>query len=216
MQFVLKDMLLFSPLLLAFGGSIAVYYYHSLDFSFRVIGIFLWCHLAIDVLGHLSAALFDYNLWLLPVLALCELLLWSLVFHLVLFRKRKQVLLVLSVAGCLFLAWQSVEAILGTWQMVPNVRILATSIITMMSAALLLDRVQEQPTRDYFSINAAILVYYSLSSVLFIPVDFLIYEPTVIKFYFWMANFLFTLAFYATLIVQLWKHGKNRQPLHFG
>ena len=71
--------------------------------------------------------------------------------------------------------------------------------------------------KDYkLSVNTGILIYYSLSVVVLLPINFLINEGTSLKFYFLLGNSFITLLFYLFLTYAIWKNGKTLKHLHSG
>ena len=205
-----------SPVFLIVGVSVGTYFYESLSKVYKILLLYLWVCLMIDLLGHISAITLGNNLVFIPIFGIVELVIISLLYRKFLLVKNKAlgVIILLAVSYMLY------ELVHLTYfeptKFQSYARVIDTFLLVSMSLLYTFQKVRQEPNMNYFSLNSTILIYFSVNLIIFLPINFLINEASMLKFYFWIANLIFTLLFYAALTLIIWKHGKTQRQLRFG
>lgn len=205
------------PCLLAAGIIYGLYFFKSLDRVYQMLVVYLLACLSGDLLGRFMAFQFGNNLICIPVSGFLELIVFAAFYRQ--FLKEDKFVLPLVTAGLAFIVWEAFSLNVQNVQAFQSYsRVVASFLITMMSITCFFKWIGNEtgvPGNIVF-LNSSILVYYAFNLICFLPVNFLINVNSDVKFSFWSANFLVTLAFYILLIFVIWKHGKNRKQLHRG
>ncbi len=203
-----------SPLLLLLGLIVGGLYYKYLSPQHKTLYYYLLAAIIIDILGRIFEAAYGNNLILIPVFGVLELISFSVLYYLHLLKTKSIPLLLIICAGLFYIIFE----IWTVKSVDPKVfqsysRVVDAFIIVLMSILFYLKKVDEDDAIELnlFSLNAAILIYFSLHLIFFLPINFLINESSQLKFYFWSVNLLVTLSFYLFLIRSIWKNGKTQK-----
>ncbi len=205
------------PSLLAAGILYGLLYFKSLARVYQMLVIYLSVCLAGDLLGRFMAYQFGNNLICIPISGFLELVAFAAFYHQ--FLKENKLIFLLVITGLLFIVYEAASLNVENVEAFQSYsRVVASFLITVMSIACFFKWIGSEtgaPGNVLF-LNSSILIYYAFNLICFLPVNFLINVDSDVKFSFWSANFLVTLAFYILLIFVIWKHGKNRKQLHRG
>lgn len=65
--------------------------------------------------------------------------------------------------------------------------------------------------RHLFRLNVAVVLYFALNFLFYLPINFVVSASTPWKYLLWMGNLLVLVAFYSYLLRHLWRFGKDRK-----
>jgi len=208
---------LLSPIILIAGVSIGVYYFKKLDIIRKILVLYLFTMLSIDILSRVAAAIYNNNLVLIPILGFLELFIFSALYYALAGKEeriKKNSLLIINFATLIFTIWEITKVFNAPVEQFQSYsKAIATLIIVLFSITFFLEkiRLRKDISPALFSLNSGILLFYSLELIIFLPIDFLIHDNSGLKFYFWLANLIFILLFYLFLISSIWKNGKTQE-----
>lgn len=217
--FILDIVTLGSPIVLILGLYFSWRFWSILNETYKLITLYFGLCLAIDLLSRILAETNGNNLILIPLFGLFELILFAYlylkIFHL---QKRVWPLYLVILAGSL-IVWDVVMVVQATTSEFQSYgRVIDGFILIILSTVYYLDQLttDDAPQTDRIVLNGGILVFFSLNLLFFLPINFLVNVESIVKFYFWMANFALTVVFYSFLIFRLWKYGRTQQQLRHG
>ncbi|MCW3083858.1 MAG: hypothetical protein JWP12_1224 [Bacteroidetes bacterium] len=203
------------PLLLIAGVIIGLFRFLALNAVHRLLLGYLAMALIIDVLSRIFGIVMHNNLLFIPLFGFLELAFFTWLYFRYFLPSQSRFLLIVPVIGLGFIAWEFYQ---GEW-MDPlhfNAYSRVVDPVTVVFLCMLHFREIGNAVPlavERMRMNSAILLFFSLNLVFFLPVNFLINVPSQLKFYFWLANLILTMAFYTFLIFEIWKNGKTRPSL---
>lgn len=205
------------PGLLMLGIIGGLYFFRTLDKIHLILVGYLAVCLSVDLASRVYAREYGNNLVFMPISGFLELSTFSLFYYQ--FLKGKRYLYPLVIAALMFMLYEAMSInVVNIAEFQTYSRVIASFLVTLMSIICFFDWIgneQNIPGNILF-LNSGILVFYAFNLICFLPVNFLINVDSDVKFSFWFANFLVTLAFYIVLTFVIWKHGKSRKQLRRG
>ncbi|AWG24380.1 hypothetical protein [Flavobacterium kingsejongi] len=207
-----------SPIVLFVGVVTGVYCYRSLDLSHKVIMYYLLIALSTDIISRIYGHVYGNNLIFILIFALLELGVFSILYYNLL-KKNKKVFLIGIGIAVLFMLWEIWSLkMLHVADFQSYSKVVDTFLIVCFSIAYFFEKInsQTQTEWDLFLLNSVILGFFSLNLIFFLPINYLINETSILKFYFWFANLILTLLFYVFLTRAIWKNGRTHKQLHRG
>jgi len=161
---------------------------------------------------------FGSNHIILPIYCLVELSFFFYLFEKYLFKKRHFVATVFGTIGLAYIAFEfSYNFIyhhVSPAEYQPYAKVVDNFVIIIFSLTYLLEKMTtyNESRWDNFSFNIGLLIYFTLSTIFYLPFNFLVNETTGLKFYFWISNVILIYAFYTFLITEMYKNAfKNRR-----
>lgn len=217
-KLIIESLTYSMPLLLTAGLVALAKRFDTLDGVYRTLFAYLVMAWAIDVMSRIFGLALHNNLVFIPLFGLLELGMFTWLYWRYFLQGQPKTLLVLPAIGMVFIGWEFYKA---GWadphKFHAYSRVVTPVIIVFLSILHYKEIGMQSPLRlENMRLNAAILLFFSLSMVFFLPVNFLINVPSEVKFWFWLANLLLTLTFYTFLILEIWKNGKIQRQLHRG
>lgn len=205
-----------SPVILLIGISIGIYYYKTVDVLRKTLTVYIFLMLILDLLARFLGNVYGNNLVLIPVYGFIELLMFSIFYYFLGIKdnlKIKFLLAFILLLSFIFTIWEVIEVYtLPAAEFESYAKAISTLVTVLLSLGFFLEKIymKKDISSDMFMLNSGILLYYSLNLIIFLPIDFLI-NGNELKFYFWLVNLIFTLAFYVFLISSIWKNGKIQE-----
>ncbi len=203
------------PLLLITGSIIGLSRFSALNGVYRLLLGYLAMALVIDVLSRIFGIVLHNNLLFIPLFGFLELVFFTWLYFRYFLPSQSRLLLIVPVVALGFIAWEFYQA-----EWIHPLSFNAYSRVVDPVAVVFLCMLHFREIGntvplpvERMRINSAILLFFSLSIVFFLPVNFLINVPSQLKFYFWLANLILTMTFYTFLIFEIWKNGKTRPSL---
>ena len=161
---------------------------------------------------------FGSNHMILPIYCLVELSFFFYLFKKYLFKKQHFVATVFGVIGLAYIAFEFIYNFIyhhvSPQEYQPYAKVVDNFVIIIFSLTYLLEKMStySESRWDNFSFNIGLLIYFTLSTIFYLPFNFLVNERTGLKFYFWISNVILTYAFYTFLITDMYKNAhKNRR-----
>ena len=95
----------------------------------------------------------------------------------------------------------------------PYAKVADNFVIILLSLSFLQEKISDFKERQWnnFSFNIVVLVFFTLNTLIFLPINFLVNEGSGIKFYFWIGNSVLLLLFYSYLIGKIWNNGRKNK-----
>jgi hypothetical protein len=205
-----------SPFILLVGTVAGVCYYKALDPEYKTLVYYLFVMSLIDLASRWCGLVYGNNLFFIPVLGFSEIFIFSLVYYFIGFKndpKLIYLLLMVNSAALIFSILEIFEAaafVIKDFQLYSKA---ANSLFIIIFAAIFFIRdirKNQSPKKHIFILNSGILAFFSLNIIIFLPLDLLINENSVYRFYIWFTNLVLTLLFYCFLIYAIWKNGRIR------
>ncbi len=206
-----------SPVFLMLGIGIGIYFFKGIDIVHKVIVIYLASMLSIDMLARVFGEVYGNNLIFIPILGFVELLLFSVFYYFSGLHERgaaKFFLFGIIALSFLFSAWEIYKVYgIPIEEFESYSKAISTFVVVLLSIGYFIENIRKGKTISgrEFLLHSGILMYFSLELILFLPIDFLINDDSGLKYYFWFANLIFTLAFYNFLILSVWKNGRIQE-----
>lgn len=208
-----------SPLLLILGILIGCANFNSLNGVHKMLLLYFLFSLSIDIVSRILGAYNDYNLILIPLLGFLELLVFSIIYWKYLLKDRSAISLTVIVVGLAFMIGEIwLVKSLQSAQFQSYSKAVGSFVIIVLCIKYIVQELNKEGEFDKVNLklNNMVLLFFSINLVIFLPLNFLVNEQSILKFYFWMANLVLTLSFYALLIRSVWKNGKMGQQLPSG
>lgn len=199
-----------SPALLLTGIGIGMYRYKSLVLSHKMLLLYISVALCTDLTSRVYGHLFGNNLIFIILFSLLELIIFTTLYQFCFFEKKSRTLFLLTLVASGFIVWElgSLHKI-NPKQFQSYSKVMDAFVILLFTLTYFFQKVGKYKTtqKEQLRLNAAILIFFSLHLLFFLPINFLINVSSGVKFYFWMANLVLTLFFYAFINWEIWKNG---------
>ncbi|UUC44947.1 hypothetical protein [Flavobacterium cerinum] len=199
-----------SPALLLTGIGIGMYRYKSLDLSRKMLLLYISVALCTDLTSRIYGHLFGNNLIFIILFSLLELIIFAILYQFCFFEKKSRTLFLLTLVASGFIIWElsSLHKV-APQQFQSYSKVMDAFVILLFALAYFFQKVGKYKTTqtEQLRLNAAILIFFSLHLLFFLPINFLINVSSGLKFYFWTANLVLTLFFYAFINWEIWKNG---------
>lgn len=158
------------------------------------------------------------NHMVLPIYCLIELSFFTFLFSKYLFKKTHPLAMAFAVAGIAYIifefSYNFIYHHVTPAEYQPYVKVVDNFVVIVLSLTYLLEKMNtyNESRWDNFSVNMGLLIYFTLSTIFYLPFNFLVNERTGLKFYFWTCNVFLIYSFYTFLIIEMYKNArKNRQ-----
>lgn len=210
---------LLTPITLLLGIIIGICKFKYMCVSFRFVFYYLGMCLVVDLLyryfGYYSD--FKYNLFIIPVFGLFELIIFSKLYYSYILRSRSNILVVFIVLALLgvFSELLFVNRLLHQKNFQSFGKVIADAAIIFYCLMFYwkLFNGTIPIVKEHRNLNVAVLVYFSINLILFLPINFLVNESMSVVFLFWVLNLVSVILFYLVLIYLIWQNGKTRKCL---
>lgn len=210
---------LLSPLILLLGIIIGVYYRKHLNGCFRL----LLAYLILGVLTELISKYFGYysstkyNLFLIPIYGLLELVLFSILYYRYIIRNRSKLYIyfILFLICLIIIDLSRIESMFKASSFQSYGKVIADAGIVVFCLIYYLDVVKGKikPTFELNLLNAASIIFFSLNLIIFLAINFLVNANYGIVMFFWFFNLTIVCLYYMIIIYLIWRNGKTRKSL---
>jgi len=208
-----------SPITLMLGIIVGLRYLRYICKGYRLLVVYLAGAFITDLLfryfGYYSHL--KYNLFLFPIFGFFELVVISVLYYKYIFKRVSKSLFAFTVTMLLLITGEifSINKLLQIKTFYSFGKVIAdVSIIWFCLIYYWQVFKGEIPVKSkYGTLNAAILIYFSINLVLSLPLNFLVNEKLNVVVIFWIVNLISMLLFYFLLIYLIWQDGKTRKIL---
>lgn len=207
-----------TPIVLCYGIMVGVRFYKYLDKVHFFLVIYLVACFTVDIISRILAAIYNNNLISILIFSLLEVVIASVFYQVTFYKKRQPVFIMVTVGIILYMLWEIYTLSYKRPEEFQSYsKSLSSFFIVTMALHLLFDRLKkDRIDKTILNYNVVIISYFTLNMVFYIPINFLINVPSLVKFYFWLINYLLTTTFYILIISAVWKNGKIRKQLNYG
>lgn len=208
-----------SPILLLLGIIIGIFYYRNLSKEFRVIFAFLVMSLFIDFLARYFGfySHLKYNLFLYPIYGFLELIFFSTLYYKYILHSKsiRLLLFIIFMLLLIVIEFVFVSKLFDGKSFQSFGRVISDSTIISLAMIYYLKLVQGKVVMrsDINILNATVIIYYSISLIHDLFINFLVNASIQIIALFWAVNFISLIAFYLILIYLIWQDGKTPKIL---
>lgn len=146
---------------------------------------------------------------IVPLSALVDLCFFSALYRRFLLKQKNLWVTLLSAMGILYILFEIfynfIYQTVSAKDFQPYAKPVTNSIIVILTLTFLYEKMSSYTESKLanFTFNNTVLVYFTLSTIFFLPFNFLVNESSGIKFYFWSANIALILFFYVYLAVKI-------------
>ncbi|MBX2950177.1 MAG: hypothetical protein KF704_12935 [Crocinitomicaceae bacterium] len=207
-----------APVILSLGLILGVYYYPFLQSRYRYFLLYMGICLVTDIASRFAGALMGNNLIFFVVFSLLELLFFSAFYRKFFFGRNRVKHVLLTVGAAVYI----LSEVYLLFQVTPEEfqmysKTLSSFVILLMAIDFLFEILKkEQIDPALLKYNSVFIIYFSVSLIFFLPVNFLINVPESFKFYFWCVHLLLTILLYTFILIEIWKNGSKQKQLRRG
>lgn len=203
-----------NPLVLFIGIGIGIFYFSQLSSLFKWLVIYLIVALIFDFSSRYIGTFYKNNLILIPAFALVDLSFFTVIYSKFLIKKNRHYFSLPFLLLSLFILYEIIvlrKVDAADFQSYS--RIFVNFYITLLSIIYYVNNLTDLTvkSKDKMKLNQIILMYFTLSLVLFLPNNFTINTGMDLKFYIWLLILLITLLFYIFITLQIWRNGKTQK-----
>lgn len=194
---------------------ISSYSFKWLNNQFRLISLFIWLTAFANLLGFLSIKHMGTNLSILPALSLATLLIFSKLYLDEFLKERAWSLLILILGAITIIGFDIYFSYTGL--SVRHFYALGTvasdlCIVIFCLYYFWVSLQGEAPLdRELWILNSGFLIYFSISTLLFFSINFLVNESLKVVAPFWMINAFSASFLYTFLSYRMWKYRKAQK-----
>lgn len=206
---------LLSSFPLVIGAVLYILKYKKLDSLHKAIGVYLLLMLVVEGTGRLLSKLYNNNLILIPIFSFVELTFFMYLYNSYLLKKNDKVLLGVGTIGLIFIVAEFLQyfvfSTLDFKQFQPYSKVADNFIILIMALVFYYQKINSFNETKWtnFKLNTAILAFFTLNTIIFLPFNFIINGSGNAKFYIWIINTMIILLFYIYLTVLIWKNSRS-------
>ncbi len=191
---------------------VSAYWFIKLAPAYKLLSLFLWVTAAANVASLHTSHVYT-NLSILPALSLATLLIFSRVYLEELLKERPLFLLIAIASAAVIVLFDiyfsynglSVRHFFALGTVATDLCIVLFCLYYFWKSL----REEAPLNRDVWSLNSAFLIYFSISSLLFFSINFLINESLKVVAPFWMLNAFSASFLYSFLSYKIWQNGRQ-------
>jgi len=204
-----------SSIALIIGLVFGIFNYKKLDQLHKSILIYMGLMLAIDTVCRIFKYYKHPNVIILPIFSFVELLSFIYIYNKHLLAKKSKVIIGLGFLGMLYIAIEFFEYFvfgkLDIKQFQPYSKIVDNFIIIIMALVFYYQKMStfNDTKWNNFKFNTAVLTYFTINAIVFLPFNFIINENIGVRFYIWIVNVIIILLFYSYLTFLIWKNSRR-------
>jgi len=201
---------LFPPLIAVLGGFFGLKYYNKLDNNLKPLVFLLLLGFANDYLSRIFGIVFESNLHFFNTYAFIELVL--MYAYLISFlKKSKQIFNVFFVLLMLFNIYEFI--FIDFFSIVDfqvYSRVFNCVFLLILNFFILIKNLENETIEKVDYIFFLLPCYFAISTVLSLPVNFLVNYVDIKIFLIWLFNNFLFCFFYGLIFYQIWKFGNKK------
>jgi len=212
----------FSLLFSSLSFILTFVYYKKLNAEFKFFSLFLLLGLSTEIFSLIYIAFLnnESNLFVIPLYYNLEFLIMSFLFVKYFFRKTNWIALSVIALIQFVLIIEGYRSIIdaeaSSFHAYGKVLVNFTIVVYCLRFFLELAYGSINKQASKVALNILIFVYYVLSLIIFIFINFLINGDSTFTIYFWIFNSMISLVFYYLISRLIWKIGTARKLSLFG
>lgn len=197
------------------GLMVGIYFFKKLSPLYRGLLFYLFLMFFTERLAVYIVKFIPSNHVVLPIYSFLELAFFTWFYNFRVFKKPKALLLLLGIAGGLYISWELVfDFILNvrdvrTFQ--PYCKVVDNFVIIIFALSYLHKKMSryDETRFNNFWLNLAVLVFFTFTLVIFLPFNFLVNASSNVIFYFWTFNIVLVTLFYGFIGVRIFMYGRS-------
>ncbi len=210
---LVKALNICSPVILVIGVILGFCYYKSLDIVHKSVTWYLFLMLMIDFASRIPIK-GGNNYIVLLFYSLSEMGLFTYFYFRFLFKAKHRLLILVCCAAFLYIIWEIVKfEITDSKKFQSYAKVADDFIIIILALSFFHERINifKESKWDNFSLNAVILVFFSINLIFFLPFNLIINKSSGLQFYIWLGIVLTTNLFYSYLAYSIWRNGRTQK-----
>lgn len=198
---------------------VGLFLYKRLDLLRKFIVSYLVLMLVTEALAYFVGTTYGSNHMIFPLYSLLELSFFFYMFKKYLYKKRHIATVVLGILGILYILYEFTYNFIyhqvSSQEYQPYAKVVDNFVIIVFSLTYMLEKMTtyNESRWDNFSLNIGLLINFTLSTIFFLPFNFLVNEKSGLKFYFWMCNAVLICFFYIFLVIEMYKNARKNRRL---
>ena len=202
-------------IVLIIGFGLGWFLYSKIDALHKSIFVYLSLMLSVDIAGRLCEHYLDVNAIMFPIFSFIELSFFIYFYNKCLFKKPNKLLIGLGCVALIYIVAEFLQYFvfntLDLKQFQPYCKIADNFVIIVMALVFYYQKINSFNETKWanFRLNTAVLIYFTINTVIFIPFNFIINETIGVRLYIWTINVVIILLFYSYLTILIWKNGRR-------
>ncbi|MFT5646455.1 MAG: hypothetical protein ACI976_001137 [Aureispira sp.] len=200
-----------TELSLGIAGVSSCYFYTRLASKYQYFSFYIW----FTILTNCLALYFQstgYNLFLLPIYSFVELFIFSIIYLRFFLKGEKRILqgLLLLAHGLILLDFLFLCDLFNAKTFYAFSKVVADLSIILLCLRYYWTILKEDTpiNKELLLLNSIFVGYFSINSILFLSINFLVNESLDLVTPFWVLNALSALFLYSFLTYMIWQHGR--------
>lgn len=213
-----NELTLLIPVEITVGISLLFFRTGKYEGFSQLIIAYLGIALLVDLSSRWAGWLFHDNLIVVPVYALLELGLLSLIYFRFMLHKRLFGLMALAALAAIFICieiYYLSAAKVASFQSYS--RTCCSFILVIYALSYLFENLgikTEQPIK--MKLNTVFLLYFACNFFIYLPINFFINAATETKYILWTFNLMLVFCYYLALFRLTWQSGNSQTPSSSG
>lgn len=194
------------------AGFSSCFFYKSLSTHYKFINIYIWLGILIDLLTTYFMKSTGYNLFLLPIYSFAELAIFSSIYLRFFLKGENLVLkgLLLLAHSLILLDFLFLCDLFNAETFYAFSKVVADIAIVILCLKYFSNILKEETPikKELLLLNSVFIGYFSINSIIFLSINFLVNESLDLVTPFWVLNALSALFLYSFLTYMIWQHGR--------
>lgn len=201
-----------SELAMYIAGLSSFYFYKKLIPQYKLIGVYIWLSIIIDLFTAYFMKSTGYNLFLLPIYSLIELAIFSCIYIRFFLKKNTPLLqgILLLTHSLIILDFLFLCDLFNSKTFYAFSKVVADVTIILLCLNYYWSTLKEETpiNKELLLLNSVFIGYFSINCLIFLSINFLVNESLDLVTPFWLLNAISVLFLYLFLTYMIWQHGK--------
>jgi len=204
-----------SSIALVTGLVIGFLFYRNLNKLHKSILFYMLLMFGIDATSRAFRYYSHPNVIIIPIFSFIELLSFIYIYNKHLLVKKSKIIIGLGLLGLVYIVAEFLQYFvfntLDLKQFQPYCKIADNFNIIIMALVFYYQKMNSfnETKWNNFRLNTAVLIYFTINTIIYIPFNFIINETIGVRLYIWVVNIVIVLLFYSYLTVLIWKNGRR-------
>ena len=203
-----------SPVALIIGLTVGLYYYKLLRPIYKSIFWYLLIMLFVDIFSRIYGKLMGTNLIVLLFYSLIELIILTYFYNKFMYSSMHKSTVGVAIIGLLYIICEIFTLHnIKVSQFQSYAKVVDNFIVIILSLVFFHEKINRYRDAKWtnFGLNMAILAFFSINMIFFLPINFLLNETAGFSHFFWFGNLFATVLFYLFLTWSIWKNGRTQR-----
>lgn len=197
------------------AGVSICYLIKQLPQLYKLIGIYIGLSILVELLTTYLMKSTGYNLFLLPIYSFAELVIFSSIYLRFFLKGENAVLkgLLLLAHGLILLDFLFLCDLFNAETFYAFSKVVADIAIVVLCLKYFSNILKEETPikKELLLLNSVFIGYFSINSIIFLSINFLVNESLDLVTPFWVLNALSALFLYSFLTYMIWQHGRTQK-----